>query len=491
MADAGDRVGDLHLGVVNAHRAGTAWLGVVSLCLVQFVDVLGVTVMVTALPAMLADLHTSADAASLISTGYAMFFGGLLMLGARLGDRFGHRRIIFTGLAIFTVAAVVGATATSAVVLTAARCLQGAAAALSVPSALRLLTTITSDGPQRERAIAAWSASGAAAGASGFVVGGVVTYLVGWRAVFWGYLPLAALLAVAIGRAVPPDRAGDRSVRLSVLSVSTFTGAVMAFVVAATLLPQPGRATLGAALLAVAVVLAGLFIVVNRRSAAPLLPAAVLGERPLRQGAAGALLNTLTTSSAITLATLYLQNTRGHSPLAAGLMLLPFSVAVIAGSALAAPALARWPPQRLVSAGLAIIAVSDAALIPTASSTWALPICVAAGGAGIGLSSVAATRLGTSVPVAARGTASGIINTAAQLGTALGIATLLLIAALSTGIPEPGSPVPAIAWGIAALISFTGAVIFGLRSTAGTTAVRPAAGDMQTTARENHPRSES
>jgi hypothetical protein len=85
MANAGDPVGDLHLAVVNAPRAGTVRLGVVSLCLVQFVDVLGVTVMVTALPAMLADLHTSADAASLISTGYAMFFGGLLMLGARLG----------------------------------------------------------------------------------------------------------------------------------------------------------------------------------------------------------------------------------------------------------------------------------------------------------------------------------------------------------------------------------------------------------------------
>src|SRR5689334_14562647 len=87
-------------------RAG--WFGVVALCLVQFVDVLGVTVMVTALPAMLSDLKAPPVAASLISAGYAMFFGGLLMLGARLGDRFGHRRIILTGLAIFAVAAVVG-----------------------------------------------------------------------------------------------------------------------------------------------------------------------------------------------------------------------------------------------------------------------------------------------------------------------------------------------------------------------------------------------
>src|SRR6201997_2924974 len=236
MAEAGDPVGDLHLAVVNARRAGTVWLGVVSLCLVQFVDVLGVTVMVTALPAMLADLRASADAAGLISTGYAMFFGGLLMLGARLGDRFGHRRIILTGLAIFTVAAVVGATAASVVGLTAARCLQGAAAALSVPPALRLLTTITSDGPQRERAIAGWSASGAAAGASGFVVGGGVTYLGGWRGGFLGYVAVAWLLAVAIRRSVPSDQSADASVRLSVPSVPAFTTAVMAFVVATTLL---------------------------------------------------------------------------------------------------------------------------------------------------------------------------------------------------------------------------------------------------------------
>jgi len=470
MADVGDPAGGTR----------TVWPGVVALCLVQFVDVLGVTVMVTALPTMLSDLRASPDAASLISTGYAMFFAGLLLLGARLGDRFGHRRVIITGLAIFTVAAATGATATSVVVLTAARCLQGAAAAMSVPSALRLLTTITADGPQRERAIAGWSASGAAAGASGFVVGGAVTYLVGWRAVFWAYLPVAVLLAGAISRAVPPDRARDRSVRLSVLSVSTFTGAVMAFVVATTLLPQPGRTALGAGLLAVAVFLAGVFVVVDRRSAAPLLPRAVIGERPLRQGAAGGLLNTLTTSSVITLATLYLQNTRGHSSLVAGLMLLPFSLAVIAGSALAAPALARWPPQRLICAGLAIIAVFDAALIPAASSTWALPLCVAAGGAGIGLSSVAATRLGTSVPAAARGTASGIINTAAQLGTALGIAALLLVAALTTGIPEPGSPVPAAAWAAAALVSSTGAVIFGLKSVGPATASRPVTGDRET-----------
>src|SRR5579859_7639437 len=109
---------------------------------------------------MLASLRAPAYAASLVATGYAMFFGGLLMLGARLGDRFGHRRTILTGLAALAVGGVVAATASSVAALTAGRCLQGAAAAASVPSALRLLTTVTAEGPERRRAIAAWSAAG-------------------------------------------------------------------------------------------------------------------------------------------------------------------------------------------------------------------------------------------------------------------------------------------------------------------------------------------
>jgi MFS family permease len=137
-------------------RLGTA---VTALCLVQFVDVLGVTVVVTALPSMLDDLGAPSSSGSLVITGYAMFFGGLLILGARLGDRFGHRRLITAGLVVFALGSVVGAVAGSIAVLTAARCLQGAAAAVSVPSALRLLTTLTPAGPARRRAIAAWSAA--------------------------------------------------------------------------------------------------------------------------------------------------------------------------------------------------------------------------------------------------------------------------------------------------------------------------------------------
>ena len=461
------RFGRGYFFIVVTVRARGVWLGVVSLCLIQFVDVLGVTVVVTALPTMLADLGAPESAGALIATGYAMFFGGLLMFGARLGDRYGHRRIIVVGLGLFAVAAVLGASADSVVVLTAARCLQGAAAAVSVPCALRLLTTITAAGAQRRKAIAIWSAAGAAAGASGFVIGGVITKLAGWRVVFWAYVPLALALLAVVSAAVrddPDDSRRERAVSLALPSVVAFTAAVMLFVLSTTLLPQRRLAVLGAMLLAAAVVVAAVFVLIDRRAAAPLLPRPLLAQWPLRQGAVGSFLNTATTSSAITLTTLYLQDSRGRNPLQAGLLLLPFSVAVIGGSALAAPALARWPAQRVIAAGLTAIAGFDAALILTAGSAWALPVCVAVGGAGIGLSSVAATGLATTVPTSMRGTASGVVNTAAQLGTAVGIAVLLLVAGLTSQTPAPGTPPPAIAWTLAAVTSLAGAISYATRN---------------------------
>jgi MFS family permease len=439
-------------------RSGIAAIAV--LCSVQFADVLGVTVVVTALPKMVADLRAPAAAGSLVAGGYAMCFGGLLMLGARLGDRFGHRRTIAASLAVFALGALLGAVADSAVLLTAARCLQGAAAAASVPSALQLLITLTADGPERRRAIAVWSAAGASAGASGFIVGGVVTGLASWRWVFWAYLPVAAAIAVAIVRCVPRDQGPDPARPLNAAAAAPFTAAVMAMVPAPPLIAEPGRGPAGLAVVLLAAPLTAAFLIADHRAAAPLLPAAVLRIPPLRRGTAGAFLNTAATSSAMTLATLYLQDTRHYSPLAAAATLVPFSLAVIAGSAAAAPALHRAGPQWAMSAGLAVIAAADATLTVAAAHGWAVPACVAGAGAGLGLSSVASTALGTTVPARLRGTASGIINTAAQLGTAIGIAAILLIAAATTGLPGPGTGVPVIAWATAAAIAMTGALAF-------------------------------
>jgi sugar phosphate permease len=138
-------------------------------------------------------------------------------------------------------------------------------------------------------------------------------------------------------------------------------------------------------------------------------------------------------------------------------MLVPFSLAVVPGAALAAPAMRWLRPQPTMAAGLAVIAVAEGAL-PVAPGGL-LSVTVAVAGAGLGLSSVAATTLGTTVPDAVRGTASGIINTAAQLGTAIGIAVVLLIAAATTGVPGPGTAPPAVAWAVAAATAAAGALV--------------------------------
>jgi MFS family permease len=302
--------------------------------------VLSVTVVVTSLPSMLSSLHASQSYSTLVATGYAMFFGGLLMLGARLGDRFGHRRTILVSLAELAAGGLVAATASSVFTLAAGRSLQGAAAAASVPSALRLLTTVTADGPPRRRAIAAWSAAGAAAGASGFVIGGIVTGLASWRFIFWAYLPLAVILAAAIALSVP-SADDSTATSLNLAGSAVFTAAVMTFVLATTIVTRPAGRLAGGLLLVASVVLAGVFPIVDRRMATPLFPAPLTGDRRLRQGSLG-----------------------------------------------------------------------------------------------------------------------GFLNTAAQLGTALGTAVLLLIASLTSGLPGPGHPPPDLAWGVGAAVAAAGALRF-------------------------------
>jgi predicted MFS family arabinose efflux permease len=181
---------------------------------------------------------------------------------------------------------------------------------------------------------------------------------------------------------------------------------------------------------AAAVVVLAAFAWIERHVAAPLLPAAAAGHPRLRAAAAVSFLNTATTTSAMTLVTLHLQHAAGVSPSAAGLRLLPFSVGVVAGSTLSAPALDRRTLPAVIALGLGTIAAGDAALLLTSADGWAQPAGVAVAGVGIGLSSVAATTLGTGVAATLQGTASGLLNTAAQLGSALGVAALLLIAAL-------------------------------------------------------------
>lgn len=420
---------------VPATHRGAGRGAVAVLCAVQFVDVLGVTVVITAMPSMLTDLGAPPSAAAPVLTGYAVFFGALLMLGARLGDRHGHRRVLQIGVVLFGAASVLAATAPSVGVLVAARCVQGAAAAASVPSALRLLTAAATHEEARRRGLAAWSATGAAAGASGFLIGGVLTDLAGWRALFWINAPLAVLLLLAVRRTAPrtpPMRTGS----LDAAGATLLTGAVAAVVFGASLLESPGHRTAGVLLLILGIALLVALAGAERRASDPLLPPAAARHPALRTGVAAAFVNTATTSSVI-LASVYLQDTQGLSPTATGATLLPFSLSVVLGAACAAPVLRRTSPRTTAGLGLAVIAAGNAAMLASPMTTWVLPAAVGVAGLGIGLSSVAATTLGTNVPNALQGTAAGALNTAAQLGTALGVAAILLISTATDGAPLP------------------------------------------------------
>ncbi len=422
---------------------------VAALCAVQVVDVLTATVVIAALPVMLADLGAPPSAASLVVNGYAVLFGALLLLGARLGDRLGHRRVLQAGLALFAASSALGAVAPDAAVLVAARCAQGAAAAVSVPPALRLLSAVAPDGEARRQALAAWSAAGAGAGAAGLVLGGALTDLAGWRALFWLGVPIGAVLLVAVRRAAPATPRRSEGA-LDVAGAALLTAAVGCVVLGASFLEMPARRPWGALLLVAGGTAGALLARVERRVADPLLPPAAVAHRGLRAGAGASFANTATTSSAVTLATLHLQDVRGLSPTAAGLALLPFSLAVVAGSAVAARLLRRVAPRTAAGLGLAVIAAGVVLLLAAEAGAWVVPTGVGIAGFGIGLSSVAATLRGTDVPAALQGTAAGALNTAAQMGTAIGVAAVLLVAAATEGaaLPLAGAP---LGWLVAAV----------------------------------------
>ncbi|WP_350353291.1 MFS transporter [Microbacterium sp. A8/3-1] len=434
-------------------HARRAMLAIPVLCLIQFVDVMGVTSATTAIPAILIGLDAPQSAAGPLVTTYAVFFGGLLVVGARLGDRFGHRRILALGVVGFALVSVIGGLAESLPQLLVARSVQGAAAAISVPCALRLLLHVAPQPAARRSALAAWSAAGAAAGAAGFVVGGVLVEGWGWPAVFWINAPLGSALALALLLTVPRLRPDTAGTNLDLLGGILLIGAVMLAVAGAASIEQSTSITLAATLIVAAMLVAVAFGARMRRASQPLISPAAFTSRNLRHGTLLSFVNTATTSSSAVLATLYLQGTLELSAVAAGLTLMTFSLLVVVGSAVAKPMLSRVSTHRVAGAGLGVIALGNLALVIAGTTAAGIAISLGLAGLGIGLASVAATSLGTDVPERIAGSASGILNTGAQLGTALGTAAIVAIAALSSN---------SVGWIVAAIGAATTALWAGV-----------------------------
>jgi MFS family permease len=359
--------------------AGRPTLGL--LCAAQFVVVLDVTIV----------------------AAYTLVFGGLLIAAGRVGDLSGRRRVFRAGLMTFGAASLACAVAASPAVLIAARAVQGAGAALMAPTALALVTAAF---PGRRDALAWWTASAAAGGASGWVLGGVLVEAFGWPAVFAVNVPLCVAAALLVPRVLEESR-GDVPA-LDVPGTIAITAGLALLVLGLTQLPA-ARPAAAAALVA--------FALIERRAADPILPAWAL-RRPGFVPANGvALALTATTTPAMFLAILYQQEELGRSALEAGLWSAPLNVAVIAGSALSLRA--------AMPAGLGAVAAGAGALL-----AGALPVAFVLMGLGLGCASVASTALGTAaLPAGDQGVASGVLNAAAQVGSAVGLALFVPLGA--------------------------------------------------------------
>jgi MFS family permease len=384
------------------------------LCVAQFVDVLGVTIVVVALPSLQHDLGLSPATAQWVVSIYALCFGGFLIACGRAADVYGSRRLFASGLAVFGVASLVCGLAGAPLVLIAARALQGLGAALAVPAALALLTITYTGAAERGRALAAWTAAGAGGGAAGFVLGGLITSAAGWRWVFLVNVPITAVSLALTFRVLPRAPAADRGGNLGLPGALALTGALLAAIFALT--------TGELAALAIAVLLGvGAFV------AEPLVPPAILRSSPVVAANATAMALTATTSGAAVLATVYVQRTLGLGPVETGLAFLPFSLAVICGSALS-PRLGRRVSARGVMAiGLAGVAAALVVLSRMHGIAVLAP-AFALAGLSLGVAAVASTGLGTGcVDAQWRGAVSGLLNTSTQLGTAIGVAVLVTL----------------------------------------------------------------
>jgi MFS family permease len=444
------------------------------LCGAQFVVVLDVTIVAIALPDIQRSLGFSPAGLQWVVSAYTLAFGGLLVVAGRAGDLLGQRRMFASGLVAFGAASLACALAPGPGVLVAARAVQGIGAAALTPAALAILTATFDAPPARRRAVGWWTAAAAGGGASGWVLGGVLVETFGWPAVFLVNVPLCTAAALAVrrvlgrddpaprdrhepapggrhepapsgrhepapsgrhepapGRRDKPARARRRRPsrgvgRLDVPGAVAITVALTLLVFAFTRVEAAGGAdpwTLAS--LAAAVVGLALFVRIERRAADPILPPWTLRKPAFAAATGVSVALTAATTPAMLLAILYQQGSLGRAALATGLWCTPFNLAVIAGSLLG-PRIPR--PRLAMTAGLAAVAAGATALI--ALSPAALAPAFLLMGSGLGVAAVASTASGTAaLGEAEQGVAAGVLNAAAQIGTALGLAAVITLAA--------------------------------------------------------------
>jgi len=413
------------------------WLVLVIVCVAQFMVVLDATIVNVALPSIQHSLHFSASSLQWIVNAYTLVFGGFLLLGGRAADLFGRQLLFVAGVVVFTGASLLNGLATTSNVLIGGRALQGLGAALVSPAALSIVTTTFAEGRERTSALGVWSAIAAGGGAVGLVVGGFLTSTLSWRWVFFVNLPIGIAAVLLALRYVANSRAEDRPETVGVAGAVTVTAGLLVLVYDIVKAQQYGWTsgrTLGLA--AVAVALLAAFVVIERRSKAPLIRLDIFRIRSLTGSNAAMLFVVSGLFAMFYFASLYVQDVLGYSALKAGLAFLPVTFGIVIGAGLSQAAI-RWMSARrvpLIGIALAASGLFLLGRIPTHGTYISdlLPGLLLMS-IGMGLVFVPLTLIATTnIAPGDAGLASGLLNTTQQVGGALGLAVLSTLATSRT-----------------------------------------------------------
>ncbi len=405
--------------------------------LAQLLVVIDGSIVTLALPAIQRGLGFSPAGLQWVISGYALAFGGFLLLGGRLADLLGRRAILIAGAAVFTAGSLACGLAGSAGALVAARAAEGLGAAMMAPAALSLILAMFPEGPERNKALGAFGAVSGAGGAIGVLAGGMLTTWLSWPWIFFVSLPVGALIVAGARPLLPESRADLGHRRFDVAGAVTVTGGLSMLVYAVVTAAGHGwGSATTAGLLAGAAALITAFVVIEARSAAPLLPLSFFRNRTVAAAnLAGLLLGGLMFPMFVFLS-LYMQQVLGYSPIRAGLAFLVIAVGIIASSGLAQHLVTRAGAKVVLAAGLLGFAAAQVLFtrLPAAGSyaTHLLPgfLIVAAA---LGLAFVGdLIASATGVKPADAGLASGLINTSQQIGGAVGLAVTTTIATART-----------------------------------------------------------
>ena len=419
----------------GAGRSFTTTLAL--LCTVQFMLVLDVAVAAVALVPIQREFDVSAGNLQWVTTAYGVTFGGLLVLGGRLADVLGGRRMLQAGLTTFTVASVACGAAQEPWQLFIGRGAQGVGAAICSAAALAVLLRLFPEGPPRNFALGMWGAVASAGAIAGQVIGGVFTDTLGWRSIFWINLPIGAVLLFLLQLHVPANRRASRQ-PLDAAGAFLLTTGLALLIFAITGLSEGRASSITMASITVGGLALASFVAVDRRATHPLLPAALVSKRSVVIGNAFAVCLAGTAAVAVYIASLYLQGTLGLTPLQAGLGFAPVTGLILMISTQTRRMLDHFPLRTVMMAGALTAAggMLHLSLLSYDGSylTDVLPGLVAVG-VGTGLtyapSFVAATA---GVPNALTGAASGLINASLQVGAAVLLASLVAVMSLAGAV---------------------------------------------------------